>query len=87
MITFDDARAVAAASPSVQQMFGNVIVADYGWQNDDVFLVVAENADGLPVFDAPSLLVDKQSGELTEIYGLLGNDPVPDLVPVGTPPA
>jgi hypothetical protein len=30
MITFDDARAIVAASASVRQMFGDFTVADYG---------------------------------------------------------
>lgn len=86
MITFDQARAIVAASDSVRQMFGPFTVADYGWENAEVFVMAAEPDSGLAVIDGPELLVDKRTGELTEVYGLLGDDPVPDLVPIGTPP-
>jgi hypothetical protein len=86
VITFDDPRAIVAASPSVHEFCGDFTVPDYGWQNDDVIMVIAEPVDGGPVFDAPALLVDKHTGELTEVYGLLGRDPVPGLVPIGNAP-
>jgi hypothetical protein len=85
-VTFDDARAIVAASPSVRDMFGPVTVLNWGWENPDVFVIVAESTDGSPTFDAPALLIDKCTGKLTEVYGLLGDDPVPGLVPVGSPP-
>ena len=37
-------------------------------------------------FDIPALLVDKRTGKLREVYGLLGHDPVPGLTPVGPNP-
>ena len=86
-VTFSDARAIVAASASVRQTQGEgFTVADYGWENADVFVLVARPADGLAVFDAPALLVDKRTGKLTEVYGLVGHDPVPGLVPTGSPP-
>ena len=63
-----------------------VHVADYGWQTDDVYEVAVIAASGLEPIDAPALIVDKNTGELREVYGLLGEDAVPDLTPVGTPP-
>ena len=40
---------------------GPFTVADYGWENDDVFMIIALPDSGMPVFDAPDLLVDKQN--------------------------
>jgi len=88
VITFDDARQVVADSASVREFFGDgFTVATHGWQNSDVFLIAVETSDGEPVFDAPELLVDKRTGELREIFGLLGRDPAPNLVPIGDAPA
>jgi hypothetical protein len=86
VITFDDARAVVAASESVRQMAGDFTVADYGWENPDVYLVVALPNSGEAIIDGPDLLVDKRTGKLTEVFGMLGRDPVAGLRPVGTPP-
>lgn len=86
MITFDEARQVVANSSSVIRFFGpGYTVADYGWENTDVFVVAVAGANG-PIFDAPDLLVDKQTGELQEIFGMLGRDPAPNLVPIGDVP-
>jgi hypothetical protein len=38
------------------------------------------------MFDAPALLVDKRTGKLREVYGLVGDEPAPGLVPLGSPP-
>lgn len=87
MITFDDARTVVASAPSVRSRFGAALqVADYGWENDDVYVVAVTAADGEPVFDAPDLLVDKRSGELREVFGMMGSAPAPGLLPIGEPP-
>jgi hypothetical protein len=40
---------------------GPFTVADYGWENDDVFMIVALPDSGMPAFDAPDLLVHKQN--------------------------
>ena len=83
MITFEDARAVVQAAESVKAVWGPyVTTADYGWQNADVYQVVAYIPDEPDVFDAPALFVDKNTGVLREVYGLLGESPFPDLVPV-----
>ncbi len=89
MITFEEARRIGAGSQDVRDDFGDYVVADYGWENDDVYVLAYHSSvdpDEL-LFDAPALLVDKRTGELTEVYGLLGHDPAPNLVPVGNPPA
>ncbi|MBS1695802.1 MAG: hypothetical protein JST91_26695 [Actinobacteria bacterium] len=81
-ITFDTARAIVAGAASVRGFFGEDFqVADAGWENDDVYLVAVQTPDG-PAFDAPDLLVDKRTGALREVYGMLGRDPVSGLVPV-----
>ena len=86
-VTFDDARGIGATSKSVRDYFGDYTVADYGWENGDVYLLAYEPTDPAVVhFDAPALLVDKRTGKLTEVHGLLGHDPIPGLVPVGSPP-
>ena len=87
MITFERARAVAAASRKVRRFFGEgYSIRPYGWQNDEVFMVVALAADGVEMFDAPDVLVDKQTGALTLVYGLLGKMPADNLVPIGDVP-
>ena len=58
------------------------IVADYGRQNEDVYEVVALAASGLAPIDAPALIVDKRTGQLREVYGLVGEDALPDMTPV-----
>lgn len=88
MITFEDARNTVASHPSVREFFGaQFAVADYGWQNDDAYLMaIVVPEDSGAVFDAPDLLVDKRTGELRQVFGMLGDDPVPNLVPIGDPP-
>jgi hypothetical protein len=83
VITFDDARAIVAASTDVRSMYPDEFeVVEYGWENDDVFVVAVRPV----VFDAPDLLVDKQTGELRRVFGLLGRDPAPGLRPIGSAP-
>ncbi|CAN5146712.1 hypothetical protein BH11ACT6_BH11ACT6_34850 [soil metagenome] len=86
MITFEDARRVVEQSSSVRDFYPDgFAVAAYGWENAEVFVLAVTTDDG-PAFDAPDLLVDKQTGELREAYGLFGEDPAPDLVPIGDVP-
>ncbi len=60
--------------------------AAYGWENDDVFLIAFDYGDEGPPFDEPDRLVDKRTGVLREVFGMLGNDPAPNLRPIGNPP-
>ena len=78
MITFDEARAKAAAAGHP--------AADYGWENDNVYVIAFDYGDELPPFDEPDRLVDKHTSELREVYGLLSHDPAPNLRPIGNPP-
>ena len=79
MTTFDEARALVTAATGQP-------TADYGWENDDVFVIAIDYGDDTPPFDEPDRLVDKVTGELREVYGLLGDDPAPNLRPIGDPP-
>ena len=71
----------------VRDYFGDYTVADYGWENDDVYLLAYDPVDpAVVMFDAPALLVDKRTGKLRGVYGLVGDEPAPGLVPLGSPP-
>ena len=85
-IAFDDARAIVAAAKSVRQMWGDFTVADYGWENDHVFMIIALPDSGMRYSTRPICWSTSETGKLTEIYGTLGHDPVPGLVPIGSPP-
>ncbi|WNM74099.1 hypothetical protein SEA_NERGAL_8 [Mycobacterium Phage Nergal] len=96
MLTFDDARQVVATSTAVRAMYppDDFEVAEYGWENRDVYVIVAGThmdvtgegeVDSLTM-DAPARLVDKSTGELREVHGLMGRDPAPDLQPIGPVP-
>ena len=70
----------------MRRYWGEYTVANHGWQNDDVYVLAYEPIDpAVVLFDAPALLVDKRTGELREVYGLLGHDPVSGLVPIDAP--
>jgi hypothetical protein len=79
MITFDEARDVVAKAT-------NHPVAQYGWENSDVYLIALDYGDAIPPPDEPDRLVDKNTGEIHEFYGLLGADPAPGLQPIGDAP-
>lgn len=79
MITFDEARQVVAKAT-------NHPVAPYGWENRDVFLIALDYGGEMPPPDEPDRLVDKDTGEMHEFYGLLGAEPAPDLLPIGDAP-
>lgn len=81
-ITFAQARAAVQADRTVGEFFGiGFTVAYSGWHNDDAFLVTVEAADGCPIFDAPAILVDKRTGVVTNVVGLLGRPPAANLRP------
>ena len=48
-----------------------------------MFVIAAHPDSGLAVIDGPELLVDKRTGKLTEVYGLVGRQRAPGLVPIG----
>lgn len=87
MITFDAARSAVQSDASVREFFGDGFTVDeFGWQNDDVFLMSVDAADGVAMFDAPVVLVDKATGAVVQKTGLLGVPPAPDLQPIGDVP-
>lgn len=89
MLTFADARAAISAAPAMRKFYGDGFqVAEYGWENDEVYLMALSPADGVAIFDAPALLIDKETGKLTEVYGaaVQGVPPAEDLRPIGNPP-
>lgn len=86
-VTFDEARTAVQADTSVRAFFGaGFTVADYGWQNNDVYLMAVDAADGVALFDAPAILVDKRTGTVIQQAGLLGRPPADNLQPFGEPP-
>jgi hypothetical protein len=72
VITFQEARGIVAKAT------GEQAAAD-GWENDDVYLVALDYGDGPPPFDEPDRLVDKRTGAIREVIGMLGEDPAPNL--------
>ena len=78
-ITFEQARETVAQVTGRQP-------ADYGWQNNEVFLVAFDYGDEDPPMDEPDVLVDKVTGAIREVFGMLGNPPAPNLKPIGNPP-
>lgn len=87
MISFEEARALVAASQVVRDVCGpgnHFEVRDFGWQNDDVYQVAIRPERD--VFDGPSILVDKRTGEVRTVYGTLGRPPVPGLMLIGALP-
>lgn len=87
MITFEQARSTVTADAAVREFFGDGFTVDeFGWQNDDVYLMSVDAADGVALFDAPAILVDKTTGMVIQKTGLLGIPPAPDLQPIGDVP-
>lgn len=58
-------------------------VAEWGWENDEVFVVPFDYGEHTPPLDEPARLVDKRSGELTFRSAL---QTPPGLHPVNNPP-
>lgn len=78
-VTFEQARETVAQAMGRQP-------ADYGWQNADVFLMAFDYGDEDPPMNEPDVLVDKATGAIREVFGLLGRPPAPNLRPIGNPP-
>ena len=77
-MNFNDARAAVTE-------FTGQPTHSYGWENDDYYHV-AIDYQGAIAFDAPDLLVDKHTGEVLEVFGLLGLPPAEDLRKIGDAP-
>ena len=82
VLSFDDARAVvhAALAPTWPADLGTFVVSPEGYEDDQSYLVDAgaqEAMDGdldFTIMDAPMLLVDKRTGELSELSFLENQD-------------
>jgi hypothetical protein len=101
VITFEQARAIAASSPEVQRWFppGGVEIAEWGWENSRDYIVVGrplgepwwhEIADR-PIPGPPMIVVSKATGEVRTFIG--GSVPAyyrendEDETPIGDVPA
>jgi len=86
MITVDQVRRAVSADSSVREFFGDEFtVANYAWENNDIYLMSVEAADGVALFDAPVILVEKSTGAVILRTGLLGRPPAADLAWVRLP--
>jgi hypothetical protein len=96
MITFDDARAAVADAAGVRSFYpeNDFLIADYGWEDNNRFLIVAGTKadlfDGDPddvTIDPPIVFVDKTTGAVTAQLGLqvLG-DPTDGMTAIGNTP-
>lgn len=97
-MTFQDARDLVAGNPDVRDIYpaDDFEVAEYGWQDESKFLIVAGTqmdvtGEGDPdtlTLDAPTFYVDKTTGDVSVIYGLKSyKDPTAGMNPVGPVPA
>lgn len=97
MITFEQARAKVRAlnEPTWedQNMPGTYMVAEYGWEDADAFLVVdgakeclVDGDDEYLVMDAPVMFVDKATGTVLEANALEVMDRFLDMTPIGDVP-
>lgn len=95
MISFDDARTLVFASPEVRESYpeDDFQVADYGWEDDSKFLIVAGTSrdvtgvgslDDLTI-DPPTIYVNKLSGNITVQFGLKSyGNPTAGMSPIGS---
>lgn len=95
MTTFEQARDIVRDARVSAYPPGDFYVAEYGWENDQDFHVIAGNyADvhdvGDPdavTMDSPVCLVSKRSGRLRLLYGLERFDyPLGEMTPIGDVP-
>ena len=86
MLTFEHARRVVQVGDKHRPVDADgrpYPVADVGWENDQVFVVLFDYGDDIPPPDEPARLVDKRSGEL--IFRSAREAPS-GLQPIGDPP-
>ena len=86
VLTFDRARRVVQVNDKHRPVDGAgrpYPVADWGWENDEVFVVPFDYGDDIPAVDEPARLVDKHSGKL--IFCPAGETPS-GLRPFNGPP-
>lgn len=96
MTTFEEAQAVVLANLAPKYPAeANVVVATYGWENEEIYLMAAgphaliygpsspDDAKYIRVEDGPRITVRKDTGEYIEEWGM-GLPPIEGLTPVGT---
>ena len=86
MLTFEQARRVVQLNDKHRPVDADgrpYPVADWGWENDEVFVVPFDYEGDIPPRDEPVRLVDKRSGGL--IFRSARETPS-GLSPVGHPP-
>lgn len=68
MITFEDARLIALQHLADDRY----TIGPSGWENESSYQVVREQIDDTDIVldDGPSIIVDKETGEYTEVWGL-----------------
>jgi hypothetical protein len=97
MITFEQAREAVTHSDDVRALYprDDFQVADYGWQDQDDFMVVAgtgADVDGTDddfdsvTMDAPVLLVSKNNGNVRMLTGTMGQYPTDAMTAIGDAP-
>lgn len=94
MITFDEARSIVELAVRDQYPADDFLVAEFGYENDDVFVIIAgTNFDvtgvgdpGTMTINSPARLVDKDSGELTQVFVTLNTEPAENLREIGNWP-
>jgi hypothetical protein len=81
VITFEQARAIAASSPEVLRWFmpGGVEIADWGWENSRDYIVVGRTPGGpwwhempigeQPIPGPPMIVVSKVTGAVRTFIG------------------
>lgn len=97
VITFSDARMLVEGFPEIRDVYpsDDFHVAEYGWEDDSRFLIVAgtyadvfggTDIDSLTM-DPPTVFVDKTTGDISVIYGLKSyRDPTSGMTLIGSLP-
>lgn len=97
MTTFEQAkeavRKVREAEWEDNDTPGDYMVADYGWEDSEAFLIVDgareyledEDPDFMEM-DAPAMFVDKATGIVLEAVYLDSMDRIDDMTPIGDVP-
>lgn len=84
-MNFNYARDLVAAATDVHNVYQNgYSISDYGWEDENSFLVVVDDPQ---IWDAPTILVNKATSEVSVTYGLnAAGDPTAGMAPIGTIP-
>lgn len=78
MITFEQARQIA------QSNLTDYSVSEWGWENANFFQLEAVPVSGPTLDDGPRVVVNKATGEYSELWGV-GDDGLPNWIENPTP--